>query len=329
MPQLSWRVRSRATAARRNEQVSTERKILTIEVKAPEFLGLVDRDAIIERLCTGFKFTEGPIWNPREQCLYFSDMPGDVRRRWSAKDGVAEVRRPAQKCNGMTYDAAGNLYVCEHATSRLVMETPAGDRKIVASHWQGKELNSPNDVVLRSDRSIYFSDPIYGRVPVFGVERPQELAFQGVYRVATDGTLHLEADDFEAPNGLCFAPGEKTLYVNDSARAHIRMFPVADDGTLGKSRLFAARIGTGDFAGGLVDGMKCDERGNVYVTGPRGIWVFTPAGIHLGVIGMPEHAGNLNWGGRDWDELYCACSTSIYRIRLKVRGSRAPYMSMR
>jgi gluconolactonase len=302
---------------------------VAIEVNAPEFTGLVDEEAVVERLCTGFKFTEGPIWNPNEQCLYFSDMPNDVRRRWSEKGGVVEVRRPANKCNGMTYDASGNLYVCEHATSQLVMETQSGDRKIVASHWQGKELNSPNDVVLRSDRSIYFSDPIYGRMPVFGVERSQELSFQGVYRVATDGELHLEADDFEAPNGLCFSPDEKTLYVNDTARAHIRMFPVAAAGTLGKSRLFAAKIGNGEFAGGLVDGMKCDERGNIYVTGPHGIWVFSPAGKHLGVIGMPEHAGNLNWGGRDWDELYCACSTSIYRVKLKVRGSRVAYMNMR
>src|SRR5437764_610500 len=122
-------------------------------MKAPEFAGLVDEEAVIDRLCTGFQFTEGPIWNPKEQCLYFSDMPGDVRRRWSEKGGAVEIRRPANKCNGMTYDAAGNLYVCEHATSMLVMETPSGDRKIMASHWQGKELNSPNDVVLRSDRS--------------------------------------------------------------------------------------------------------------------------------------------------------------------------------
>jgi gluconolactonase len=166
-------------------------------------------------------------------------------------------------------------------------------------------------------------------VPVFGVERSQELTFQGVFRVSPDGKLHLESDDFEAPNGLCFSPDEKLLYVNDSARAHIRVFPVGGDGTLGKSRLFARRIGTGEFAGGLVDGMKCDERGNVYVTGPRGIWVFSPAGQHLGVIGMPEHAGNLNWGGRDWDELFCACSTSIYRVKLKVRGNRVAYMNMR
>src|SRR5215813_15327864 len=149
-----------------------------VEVNDPELLRLIDRAAPIEQVCTGFRFSEGPIWNPRQQCLYFSDMPGDIRRRWSPREGVVEVRNPSNKCNGMTYDAAGNLYVCEHATSKLIIETAAGERRILASHWQGKELNSPNDVVLRSDRMVYFSDPIYGRVPVFGVERSQALDFQ-------------------------------------------------------------------------------------------------------------------------------------------------------
>src|SRR4026209_1021386 len=121
----------------------------TVEVTDPELLRLIDRDAPVEQVCTGFRFSEGPIWNPKEQCLYFSDMPSDIRRRWSAQGGVVEVRNPSNKCNGMTYDDAGNLYVCEQVTSSLVMETP-GEPKVVASHWQGKELNSPNDVVLRS-----------------------------------------------------------------------------------------------------------------------------------------------------------------------------------
>src|SRR5215467_10923535 len=181
----------------------------TAEVNDPELLSLVDRDAPVERLCTGFHFSEGPIWNPKEECLYFSDMPNDIRRRWSATDGVVEVRNPSNKCNGMTYDAVGNLYVCEHITSSLVMETPAGERKVLATHWQSKELNSPNDVVVRSDGSVYFTDPTYGRMPVFGLERKQELDFQGVYRVSPDGRLHREANDFDQPNGLCLSPDEK------------------------------------------------------------------------------------------------------------------------
>ena len=301
----------------------------SVEVKSSELLRLVDKDAVVEKLCTGFCFTEGPIWNPKEQCLYFSDMPGDVRRRWSPADGVSEVRNPSNKCNGMTYDGAGNLYVCEHNTSMLVMETRTGDRKIVASHWQGKELNSPNDVVVRSDNTVYFSDPSYGRMPVFGLERKQDLSFQGLFRVSPDGKLHLEADDFGQTNGVCLSPDEKLLYVNDSPRAHIRVFDVAPDGSLSKGRIFAEKIGDGVLESGIVDGMKCDERGNIYVTGPRGIWVLSPAAELLGVLRMPEHAGNLNWGGAKWDELYCACSTSIYRIKLKVRGNPVAYMNMR
>jgi gluconolactonase len=226
----------------------------------------------------------------------------------------------------MTYDASGNLYVCEHVTSSLVRETPAGARQIVASHWQGKELNSPNDVAIRSDGSAYFTDPTYGRMPVFGLERKQDLDVQGVYRVTPDGQLHQEAADFDQPNGLCFAPDEKTLYVNDTTRAHIRAFDVAPDGALSRSRVFADAIGTGDYAEGVVDGMKADEQGNVYVTGPRGIWVFSPQGKALGVIRMPEIAANLNWGGSNWDDLYCTCSTSVYRVRMKVRGNPVSYM---
>jgi len=300
----------------------------TIEINDPQLLQLVARDAPVERLCTGVRFSEGPIWNPREQCLYFSDMPNDIRRRWRADEGVVEVRNPSNKCNGMTYDAAGNLYVCEHVTSSLVMETPAGERKVLATHWQGKELNSPNDVVLRSDGTIYFTDPTYGRTPVFGRERKPELDFQAVYRIAPDGELHCEANDFTQPNGLCLSPDERILYVNDTERAHIRAFDVAADGSLTGSRVFFAPVGTANYDEGVVDGMKCDEHGHVYVTGPRGIWVIDPRGAHLGIIVMPEVAGNLNWGGPDWRDLYCACSTSVYRVRMKVRGNPVSYMRM-
>ena len=208
------------------------------------------------------------------------------------------------------------------------METPAGERKVLAAHWQGRELNSPNDVVVRSDGTVYFTDPTYGRMPVFGLERERDLDFQGVYRVSRDGALHREADDFSQPNGLCLSPDEAILYVNDTTRAHIRAFDVAGDGSLRRRRIFAEGVGSGDYDEGVVDGMKCDEDGNVYVTGPRGIWVLDPQGRHLGVIRMPEIAGNMNWGGPDWTDLYCACSTSIYRVRMKVRGNPVAYMNM-
>lgn len=297
-----------------------------IEVKSPRLLDLVAEDAAVERVGAGFQFTEGPIWHPREQCLYFSDIPADTRRRWSAADGASEVRHPNNKGNGMTLDRDLNLYVCEHVTSALVRETPAGERQVLASHWRGKALNSPNDVVVKSDGAVYFSDPTYGRMPVFGLEREQELDFQAVYRIAANGELHCEADDFDQPNGLCFSPDESLLYVNDTTRAHIRVFDVRADGGLTNGRVFAESIGSGVLEEGVVDGMKCDERGNVYVTGPGGFWVFAADGEHLGVLGMAENAANLNWGGPGWNDLYCTCSTSVYRIGLKVAGNRLGYM---
>ena len=301
----------------------------SVEVNDPHLLRLIDPHTPVEKICTGFTFSEGPIWNPKEGCLYFSDMPQDIRRRWMPSEGVVEVRNPSNKCNGMTYDGAGNLHVCEHVTSSLVRETAAGVREVLATHWQGKQLNSPNDVVVRSDNTVYFTDPTYGRMPVFGLERAQELDFQGVFRVAPDGTLQNEANDFDQPNGLCLSPDENTLYVNDTTRAHVRAFDVAANGSLSGSRIFADRIGTADYNEGVVDGMKCDEQGNIYVTGPRGIWVIDANGAHLGVIRMPEIAANLNWGGPDWTDLYCACSTSMYRVRMKVRGNPVAYMRMR
>jgi gluconolactonase len=288
---------------------------------------LVDEGAEVERLATGFDFTEGPIWNAEGNYLLFSDMVGDVRRRWDEQDGVTEVARPSNKGNGMTYDAEGRLIVCEHATSQVVRQRPDGLFETIASHYRGKELNSPNDVVVKSDGSVYFTDPTFGRLPDFGVEREQELDFQGVYRLpAGDGDLQLLVDDFEQPNGLCFSPDESLLYVNDTPRAHIRVFDVRPDGTLANGRLFFENIGRGVIEEGVPDGMKCDERGNVYVTGPDGIWVISPEAEYLGVIEAPENVHNLNWGDPDWRTLYLTCITSLYRVQMKVAGARVPYM---
>jgi gluconolactonase len=256
-------------------------------------------------------------------------MPGDVRRRWSESEGVTEVMRPSNKCNGMTYDAELNRLVCEHVTSSLVRERPDGERETIASHYGGKELNSPNDVTVRSDGTIYFSDPWYGRMPVFGVERERELGFQGVYRIPPGGgepQLAVAEDEFEMPNGLCFAPGESLLYINDTPRAHIKVFDVAADGTLSNGRMFFEGIGSGVIEEGIPDGMKCDEQGNIWVTGPGGIWVISPEGEQLGVLSVPEATGNLTWGGPDWHWLFIPSSTSVYRIRTAVGPRREPYM---
>jgi gluconolactonase len=284
-------------------------------------------DGEVERLATGFGFTEGPIWNAAGEFLLFSDMPGDVRRRWSEASGVSEVMRPANKCNGMVYDAGGSLLVCEHSTSALVRERADGTRETVASHFRGKELNSPNDVVTRSDGAIYFTDPWYGRRHPHGLERERELGFQGVYRIPRGGELELVVaeDEFSMPNGLCFSPDESRLYVDDTPNALIRVYDVEADGSLSGGRVFRDGIGSGDADSGVVDGMKCDERGNVWVTGPDGVWIFDPTGERIGVIEVPEIVANLAWGGPDWRTLFLTASTSVYRIRTNVASARLPY----
>ena len=301
---------------------------MAINVKSQKLEQLIDPSSEVERVATGFTFTEGPIWNHAGEFLLFSDMPGDVRRRWSERGGVEEVMRPSNKCNGMVYDRDGNLLVCEHVTSSLVREHPDGRRETLATHYQGKELNSPNDVVTRSDGTIYFSDPIFGRVPGFGLEREQDLSFQGVYRIAPGGgdpDLVVSEDEFEQPNGLCFSPDESLMYINDTPRALIRVYDVQGDGSLTNGRPFAANIGSGVIEEGIPDGMKCDQQGNIWVTGPKGVWVFSPEGEHLGTVEVPENVGNIAWGGPDWKMLYMPSSTSLYRVATKVASARLPY----
>jgi gluconolactonase len=303
---------------------------MAVQVNAPAFLELVDEDAELERLGTGFTFTEGPLWNP-DGFLLFSDMPGDVRRRWDAQSGVTEVANPSNKGNGMTFDLDGRLIVCEHVTSSVVRMDPDGTgsgREVIASHYGDRELNAPNDVVVKSDGAIYFSDPTYGRMPGFGIEREQDLDFQGVYRVAPGGgDTQLLADDFGQPNGLCYTTDESLLYVNDTDKAHIRVFDVQDDGTIANSRVLADGIGTASLEiGDLVDGMKLDERGNIWVTGPGGVCVFDAQGEHIGTVQVPEPVGNVNWGGPDWNWLFIPATSSVYRIECKVSGNRLHYM---
>ncbi|MGY4496235.1 gluconolactonase [Bradyrhizobium sp. GM24.11] len=295
-----------------------------------EFETLIDPYAPVAQVGTGFDFTEGPIWHPVDHYLLFSDMPGDVRRRWDARRGVVEVKRPSNKCNGMTYDAELNLIVCEHATSSLIRERPDGRREVLASHFGGQELNSPNDVCVHSSGAIYFSDPWYGRMPVYGVERPRQLGFQGVYRVVPGSEPKLVVDRtlFDQPNGLCFSPDETLLYVNDTVQALVRVFDVNADGTLSNARVFASGIRS-ELEPGLPDGMKCDQHGNVWVTAPGGVWVYSPRGELLGKVRVPELVANLAWGGPDFRTLYLTSTHSVYAIPTKAGPRHEPYMSGR
>ncbi|NNC92339.1 MAG: SMP-30/gluconolactonase/LRE family protein [Acidimicrobiia bacterium] len=295
----------------------------SISVLSPRLLDLVDEDAALERLGAGFVFTEGPIWNRDGGYLLFSDIPADVMRRWDPDQGVTEARKPNNQGNGMTYDAAGRLVICEHATRRVARLEADGTSTVLASHFGSTRLNSPNDVVIGSDGTVYFTDPTYG------VDGEGDLGFRGLYRInPADGAVELVDPDFDQPNGLCVSPDGSLLYVNDTERALIRVFPVNPDGSLAAARPFFSGITSGIRSDGVPDGMKCDRLGNVYVTGPHGIWIIDPDGAHLGVIEVPEVAANLNWGGADWQSLFITASTSLYRITLKVAGRVEPYMKV-
>ena len=288
-----------------------------VEIRGARFSAAVGDPVTLEKIATGFLFTEGPLWHAAEKYLLFSDMPGDHLRRWSARDGVTTFRKPCAQSNGLAFDRRGRLIVCEHATSRVTRTEVDGSSTIIASHHGEKELNSPNDVVVRSDGGIYFTDPVYGRKEYFGNPRPLQLDFRGVYRATPDGTLTLLADDFGQPNGLCFSRDERLLFVNDTERQHIRVFDLAADGTLSNSRIFAETKGDG---AGAPDGMKVDSAGNLYCCGPGGIHLFDPDATCLGVIRMPEYTANFCFGDDDRLSLYVTASTSVYRLRVRTPG---------
>jgi len=300
---------------------------MSVHVFSRQISELVDPEGEAERLATGFLFTEGALWDWRRECLLFSDLAGDVMRSWSEHRGIVEVRKPSGKSNGLTWDIQGRLVACEHVGRRVTRTEADGSIIVLASEWDGKPLNSPNDVVVKSDGAIYFSDPPYGLAEFYGIPRPQDLPFQGLYRISDDGELSLLVDDLVSPNGLCFTPDESRLYVANTERMQVRVFDVRPDGTLANSQVFFDyRTRPPEWAG-VPDGMKLDERGNLYVTGPGGIWIITPQGEPLGVIRLPEGASNLNWGGTDWRTLYITATTSIYRIPMRVGGNKVPYMT--
>ncbi|MGH7323795.1 MAG: SMP-30/gluconolactonase/LRE family protein [Candidatus Rokuibacteriota bacterium] len=291
---------------------------MTVEVRDRRFLEVVGPEVAFEAIATGCRFTEGPLWHPREDYLLWSDMPDDHLRRWSAREGVTTFRKPCHKSNGLTWDRQGRLLVCEHASSRVTRTEPDGRSVPLATHYQGKQLNSPNDIVCAADGGIYFTDPPYGRVEPYGVKRDQELPFQGVYRVGADSASPvLLVDDFDRPNGLCFSFDGRRLFINDTARRHIRVFDVTPGGGLTGGGVWAETKGEGV---GAPDGMKLDSQGDVYCCGPGGIHVFAPDTTCLGVIRTPEYTANMAWGDADYRSLYITASTSVYRIRVRVPG---------
>jgi len=295
---------------------------MTLETRDPGFAALFPDGAALERLETGFGFTEGPIWHPGEGWLVFSDIAKSVQWRWTGSEGLSVFRRPSNQANGNCFDLEGRVVSCEHAGSRVVRHDHDGKLvRALATHFDGAELNSPNDVICDTCGRIWFSDPSFGRIrPDLGIVRDEDQDARGVYRIELDGTLSRVIDDIEQPNGLCLSVDETRLFVNDTPRNHVRVWDVEGD-TLSGGAVWAEVAGEGE---GVVDGMKVTAGGQLLVNGPGGVHVWSGAGggaaRSLGVIRTPEKSTNFCFGGPGLSDLFITASTSIYRIATTMEG---------
>lgn len=299
----------------------------------PALDALIPRDAAVEKLAGGFTFIEGPVWR-RNGVLWFSDVVGNVVRQWSPDGKVIEILRPGgydghslpaggfNGPNGSTRSTDDSVVLCQHGNRRIVRIDSKMNITTVVDDFEGKKLNAPNDLVYRSDGSLYFTDPPYG-LPKGDDDPAKELPFNGVFKLS-NGTLQVLVKDMTRPNGLAFSPDEKTLYVANSDENY-RMwmrFDVSADGTLRNGRIFADV--SAEREDGLPDGMKIDALGNIWATGPGGVWVFTPDGKHLGTIKLPEQPANCAWG-EDGKTLFMTAVTGLYRVRTSVAGQKLVY----
>lgn len=285
---------------------------------SPKFWDIVERDAKLETVATGFGFTEGPVWDA-SGFLYVSDETlNKIFRVFpnGKKEEVIALGDP----DGNAYDRRHRLIDCASVLRAIIEVTPDGKYKILADHYDGKKFNSPNDVIVGPDGALYFTDPTLDLV----TGEKQEIPFQGVYRLDEKGNVQLLTKDLSQPNGLAFSADGKRFYVDDSKEKNIRVYDVATDGTLSNGRIFGEEPPSGKHEG-VPDGMRVDKNGNLFVTGPKGIWVWDAAGNHLGTIVMPEQPANLNWGDSDYSTLYITATTSVYRLRTKTRGF-VPYV---
>jgi gluconolactonase len=305
-----------------------------IERVSAEIDGIVPKNPKLWKIAEGFRFTEGPVWVRDGGYLLFSDPNANRIYRYSDESGLsvfrersgydaadlAEYGQPGS--NGLTLDRAGRLTINEHGRHRVARLERDGSITVLASGYQGKRLNSPNDLVYRSDGSVYFTDPPFG-LPKFGSDPRKELPYSGVFRVNPAGKVSLLNREFTGPNGIAFSPDEKTLYVGnwDAAAKLVKKFPVRRDGSLGAGHVFVdltARI-PGDEA---LDGIKVDKAGHVYLSAPGGVWIFDAAGRHLGTIVAPSPVHNFAWGGADGKTLYLCARANLYRIPLLIEGVR-------
>jgi gluconolactonase len=293
------------------------REQFQLQAISPQFWELLDRNVKMSAVATGFKFTEGPVWDPAGY-LYFSDEAGNKIYRLypdGKKEEVIAIGDP----DGSTFDLQHRLIDCSSVLRAVIEITPDEKYKILADNDHGKKLNTPNDVVLGPDGALYFTNPNMDFRP--GMK--QEIPFQGVYRLDEKGNVRLLTKDLTQPNGLAFSPDGKRFYVDDSEQRNIRMYDVSSDGSVSNGRIFGEEPGGKD--DGVPDGMKIDKKGNLFVVGPKGIWVWDAKGNHLGTIVMPEQPANLAWGDNDYRTLYITATTSVYRLETKTQGF-VPYL---
>ena len=292
------------------------------DIKQGGFREILNKDSLVEYIATGFAFVEGPLW--RDKGLLFSDIPNNRIAYHSVSEegpNISTFRYPSGNSNGLTLDLDGNLIACEHSTRRVSITTLSGDILPIATRYREKRLNIPNDVVVKSDGFVYFTDPPYGLPQM---KQGKELPFNGVYRVRTNGEdLELLIDNLEAPNGIAFSPDEKRLYVTDSMNKFINIYSLDSEGRPKSVKLFAD-LDIGEE--GTADGIKVDTDGRIYSTGPGGIWVFAPSeklekGKLLGRILLPEIPANCAWG-EDGSTLFITARTGLYKIRLAVNGTK-------
>lgn len=278
-------------------------------VAAASLSNILAEGATVERLATGMKFTEGPVWLPDRKILVFSDIPASRLMQWSEADGLA-IFRASEQANGNLLDLEGRLLSCQHRARNVVRTTSDGAVEVLAKTFEGKRFNSPNDLAIRSDGSIWFTDPTYG----LG-KQPSEIGANNVYRLdPASGALSVVLVGHGMPNGIVFSPDERRLYVSHTdKRGVVRVFDVLQDGTLSEPQLeLAVRS----------DGMCMDTVGNVYTTTARGIVVFDPAGHELGALALPEQPANCCFGGPSYRTLFITARTSLYRVELQVTGNR-------
>ncbi len=295
----------------------TSARKFSLRADSPQFWGIVSKDAKLAIVAKGFGFTEGPVWDPAGFLLVSDEEQNKIYKVWmdGRKTEVIALGDP----DGSTYDHGHRLIDCASVLRAIIRISPDGGYTILADRFDGKRFNSPNDVVLGPDGALYFTDPTLD----LPAGEKQELSFQGVFRLDETGKVTLLTKELSQPNGLAFSPDGKKFYVDDSQQRNIRVYDFRPDGTVANGRIFGEEPGgKGD---GVPDGIKIDRKGNLYVTGPGGVWVWDAQGHHLGTILMPEQPANLAWGGPGLGTLYITATTSVYKLDTRAQGF-VPYL---